>query len=148
MPSGTPWPFHSTCTSPFGKSLSAMTAGPDGVRTTMRRWSAWRIEKSMCAARVAQRQTGEKTLSTRVCEIGLGSSFRRCVTARAVAVATSKSSTSTVGAFRFTGSRFYEHPNGERRETEPESDRDHISRLRDVEQLDPAQRQHSGEPEP
>ncbi len=71
----------------------------------MRRWSGCRMEKSMCATFVTQSHAGEKTLSTCVCEIGLGSSFNRCVTANAVAVAVSKSSTRIVGAFRFTAPR-------------------------------------------
>src|SRR3954451_22043534 len=65
----------------------------------------------MWAALVAQLQTGEKVLSTCVCEIGLGSSFRCCVTTNAVAVAVSKTSARIVGAFRFTAARLYaEHP--------------------------------------
>ena len=87
---------------PFGNSRSASTAGPDGVRTQIRRWSARRIEKSMCAVAVAQLQTGEKTLSTCVCEIGLGSSFKCWVTTNAVAVAVRSTSTRIVGAFRIT----------------------------------------------
>src|SRR5512133_4193142 len=98
------------------------------------------MTNSIFAECVAHSHTGEKTLSTCVCEIGLGSSFNRCVTAKAVAVASSKSSTSTVGAVLFTASRLYEQPNGERSETEP--DRDHVTRLRHVQQLDPAQRAH------
>src|SRR5881394_553386 len=148
MPSGTPRPSHSTCTIPFGNVRSAITARPDGVRTTIRKWSACRIEKSMCAALVAQLQTGEKVLSTCVCEIGLGSSFRCCVTTKAVAVASSKISTSTVGAVLFTPSRFYEEPNGERGETETDADCDHVARRGHVQQLDPAQREHAGETEP
>src|SRR3954451_7233205 len=61
----------------------------------------------MFATAESQRQTGEKTLSMRVWEIGLGSSLRRCVTAKAVAVTTSSSRARTVGAFRFIGARLY-----------------------------------------
>src|ERR687888_1150555 len=98
----------------------------------------------MCATFVAQLQTGERTLSTCVCEIGLGSSFNRCVTAKAVAVAVSKTSTKTVGALRLTAAEFYGEPNGEGRESEPQTDGDDVARLRNVEQLDTAQREDAG----
>ena len=61
----------------------------------------------MFAVLEAQRHTGEKTASTRVCEIGLGSSFSRCVTANAVAVATMSRSARIVGALRLTEPRLY-----------------------------------------
>src|SRR5439155_14890698 len=102
----------------------------------------------MLAARESHSQTGEKTLATRVCEIGLGSSFKRCVTAKAVAVATSKISARTVGALRLTAARLYAQPNEERGEAEPDPDGDDVARLRHVEQLDPAQGEHAREAEP
>ena len=55
----------------------------------------------------AQRHTGEKASETRVREIGLGSSLRRCVTANAVAVATISRSATMVGALRLTEPRLY-----------------------------------------
>src|SRR5439155_14610793 len=102
----------------------------------------------MLAARESHSQTGEKTLATRVCEIGLGSSFKRCVTAKAVAVAASKISARTVGALRLTAARLYAEPNEERGQSEPDPDGDHVARLRHVEQPDPAQGEHAREPEP
>src|SRR6185437_8798911 len=71
-----------------------------------------------CATAEAQRQTGEKTLSMRVWEIGLGSSLRRCVTTKAVAVTTSSSRARIVGAFLFIGARLYAAHTGGRPDDE------------------------------
>src|SRR5690348_1381555 len=106
----------------------------------------------MFATAEGQRQTGEKTWSMRVWETGLGSSFRRWVTAKAVAVAASRMSARIVGAFRI-GPRLYaahsgRQPDDERSQTDPDADGDHVGRLRHVEQLDAAEREHAGEPEP
>jgi len=89
----------------LAKSRFAIVTSWPSMRIAMRRWSARRSEKSMWATFVGQPHTGEKALLTRVCEIGLGSSFSRCVTAKAVAVATSKTSARIVGAFLVTASR-------------------------------------------
>src|SRR6266511_5445417 len=123
------------------------------MRIAIRRRSARRRENWIFALCDSHSQTGEKTLSTRVCEIGLGSSFRRCVTAKAVAVATSKASARIVGAFRLKAARLYaadtlRQPNQDGDQAEPEADRDHVARLGNVEQLDPAEREHTGESEP
>src|SRR5437879_1202686 len=118
----------------------------------MRRWSALRSENSMFAAFVAQRHTGENTSDTRVWEIGLGSSFRRCVTANAVAVATMSRSARIVGALRFIGARLYAahaggQPNDERCQSKTQADGDHVARGRHVQKLDAAERQYAGEAE-
>src|SRR6266498_3744552 len=123
------------------------------MRIASRRRSDLRRENSMFAACEAHSHTGENTSSTRVCEIGLGSSFRRCVTAKAVAVATSKARARIVGAFRLKAARLYAadtppQPHQESDEPEPEPDRDHVARLGNVEQLDPAECEHTGEREP
>jgi hypothetical protein len=107
----------------------------------------------MLATLEGQRQTGEKTESTRVLEIGLGSSLRRCVTANAVAVRTSSSRARIVGAFLFIGARLYaahtgRQPHDERREQDAEPDRDHVAGGRHVQELHAAEREHAGETEP
>src|SRR2546423_8129527 len=153
MPSGTTPPDASrpvqrTCTARRRNSPFAIVTSRTPMRMATRRWSARRREKSIAAACDSHSQTGEKTLATRVCEIGLGSSFKRCVTAKAVAVTVSKTSARTVGALRFTAARLYDEPKGERREAHSEADGDHVARLRDIEQLDPAQRQYTRQAHP
>src|SRR3954447_13515646 len=101
----------------------------------MRIRSALRSVKSIVAALDAQRHAGEKTSETRVCEIGLGSSFRRCVTANAVAVATMSSSARIVGALRLIGARLYaahagRQPDDERGQHDAEANRDDVGRCR------------------
>src|SRR6478672_12195153 len=107
----------------------------------------------MVAARDGQRHTGEKVSETRVCEIGLGSSFRRWVTANAVAVATMRTSARIVGALRLIGARLYAahtrpQPDYERSQPNTEPDRDHIARRWNVQELDPAEQEHAREAEP
>src|SRR6266480_3957531 len=141
-------PFQRARTRPLPNSPFAMVNSRPSRRIATRRWSARRSENSIFAASVSHSQTGEKTLSTRVCEIGLGSSFRRCVTANAVAVAVNKTSARIVGAFRFTAARLYAEPNSEGREAQREPDGDHVARLLHVQQLDPAQGKNAREAEP
>src|SRR6266536_936068 len=158
MPSGTTAPvasrpFQRAWTRPRRCSPVAIVTSCTPTRIAIRSRSALRMVNSMFAACETHSQTGEKSLSTCVCEIGLGSSFRRCVTTKAVAVAVSKTSTRTVGAFRLTDARFYvaatdRQPHEERNETEAKPDGDHVARVRHVDQLDPAQRENAGEPEP
>src|SRR6266550_7463262 len=142
MPSGTTAPdasrpFQRAWTRPRRCSPLAIVTSCASTRIAIRSRSALRTENSMFAACEAHSQTGEKTLSTCVCEIGLGSSFSRCVTAKAVAVAVSKTSARTVGAFRLTDARLYaaetdRQPHEERGETEAEPDGDHVARVRHV----------------
>src|SRR5438874_6997657 len=134
-------PFQRACTTPLPNSPFATVSSRPSSRIAIRRWSARRSENWIVAACDSHSQTGEKTLATRVCEIGLGSSFKRCVTAKAVAVAASKTSARTVGALRLTAARLYAEPNEERGEAQPDPDRDDIARAGPVEQLDPAQRE-------
>src|SRR5438876_3065445 len=141
-------PFQRARTSPRGNSPSAMVTSRVPSWIAIRKWSARRSENWMLAACESHSQTGEKILATRVCEIGLGSSFKRCVTAKAVAVAVSKISARTVGALRLTAARLYAEPEEERGEAEADPDRDDIARVGHVEQLDPAQREDAREAEP
>src|SRR2546423_3266651 len=132
MPSGTTMPlasrpFQRAWTRPRRNSPSEIVTWRVPSRIAMRRWSARRSENWIDAACDSHSQTGEKTLATRVCEIGLGSSFKRCVTAKAVAVAVSKSSARTVGALRLTGTRLYDEPNREPGEGHTEPDGDHLA---------------------
>src|SRR2546423_3272775 len=150
MPSGTTMPlasrpFQRAWTRPRRNSPSEIVTWRVPSRIAMRRWSARRSENWIDAACDSHSQTGEKTLATRVCEIGLGSSFKRCVTAKAVAVAISKTSARTVGALRLTAARLFAQPNSERDEAQPEGYGDDVARLRHVEQLDPAQREQARE---
>src|SRR5437763_5501618 len=152
MPSGTTMPlasrpFQRAWTRPRRNSPSEIVTWRVPSRIAIRRWSARRSENWIVAACDSHSQTGEKTLATRVCEIGLGSSFKRCVTAKAVAVAASKTSARTVGALRLTAARLYAEPNEERGEAQPDPDRDDIARLRHVEQLDSAQRENTRQAE-
>ena len=105
----------------------------------------------MFATAESQRQTGEKTLSMRVCEIGLGSSLRRCVTAKAVAVTTSSSRARIVGAFLFIGARLYaahtgSQPDDESDQPDAEPDRDHVPGGRHVQELHAAERSTPARP--
>src|SRR6185312_4984604 len=100
-------PFHRTRTFPRGNEPRATVTSLAPTRIAIVSRSARRSEKSMFATAESQRQTGEKTLSMRVCEIGLGSSLRCCVTTKAVAVTTSSSRARIVGAFLFIGARLY-----------------------------------------
>src|SRR5580765_9018789 len=107
----------------------------------------------MFATEESQRQTGEKTLSMRAWEIGLGSSLRRCVTAKAVAVTTSSSRARIVGAFLFIGARLYAAHTGGQLDDESnqpgaEPDGDHVAGGRHVQELHAAEREHAGETEP
>ena len=58
------------------------------------------LEADPGVTRVAQSQTGEKTLSMRGARIGLGSIFSPCVTANAAAVPPSNATTSRVESKR------------------------------------------------
>ena len=107
----------------------------------------------MVAALDGQRQTGEKVSETRVCEIGLGSSFRRWVTANAVAVAAmqeQRENRRCVASHRgaIVGRAYRPQPDYERSQPNTEPGRDHIARLGNVQQLDPAEREHAREAEP
>src|SRR6476646_4493704 len=154
MPSGTsspfaPRPFHRTRTFPRGNEPRATVTSLAPTRIAMVSRSASRSEKTEFATAESQRQTGEKTLSMRVCEIGRGSSLRRCVTTKAVAVTTSSSRARIVGAFFFIGARLYAvhtvgQPDGERGQPDPEPDRDHAAGGSLVQELHRAEREHAG----
>src|SRR5439155_19465287 len=131
-------PSQRTSTSPGANEPSATVTSPELVRTAIRTLSALRSENSMLAALDTQRHTGEKTSETRVWEIGLGSSFRRCVTANAVAVATMSRSARIVGALRLIGARLYaphagRQPDHECRQPDAEANRYDVARSGHVE---------------
>src|SRR5580765_5618196 len=158
MPSGTRFPFasrpfHRTRTFPRGNKPRATVTSLAPTRTAIVSRSARRSEKSIFAAAESQRQTGEKTLSMRVWEMGLGSSLRRCVTAKAVAVATSSSRARIVGAFLFIGARLYaahtgSQPDDESNQPDAEPDGDHVAGGRHVQELHAAECEHAGKTEP
>src|SRR2546423_2804827 len=127
--------------------------------TVSARWS--RILIAACER--SQRQTGENALCTKDSWIGVGCSFNRSVSANATAVATRTASTTITAAWRRTPKivplferprrrHAVREPDGDapprkRKRAEAEAGRDHIAGVRQVEQLDPAQREHAREAE-
>src|SRR5262249_29947436 len=116
-------------------------------------------------ARACESESGATTLSTLVREIGLRSSFSPSVTANAAAVQPRRASTTTVGRMRATGGKtlvgtgrgFWAWSStqvGDEcpcRKAEPGGDRsgrDRVVGAGEIDQLDAAQHQHGGEPEP
>src|SRR5215208_6801640 len=110
-------------------------------------------------------ESGATTLPTFVSNTGARSSFRLSVTAKAAAVQPRRANTTTAGRMRPTrvaslvGSRGRlrprpppragdQAPGAEGEAGDDRAARDHVVRAGEVDQLDAAQHQHGGEPEP